>query len=223
MAIADTGKPSALKAVLFDCDGVLVDSERLTNQLLRDDLSEYGLDMTLEEVMSAFVGGTMFAVSQEAIQLGARLPDDWVPAFYEKLYVVLGDQVEAVPGVSDLLDRLIGVGIRCAVASNGPASKMQITLRKTGLLQRLTPHIYSAQDLENPKPAPDVYLHAAAQLGVAPEACIVVEDSASGARAGVAAGMRCIGYAAEGQEDKLAPHCSFVVRDMAALAERLGV
>ena len=210
-------------AVLFDCDGVLVDSEVLTNQVLRDDLATRGLDLPLREIMALFVGGTIEGDGQKARSLGADLPDTWVAQFYEKSFAVLAAEVEAVPGVSDLMDRLISAGVKMAVGSNGPFTKMQITLGRTGLLDRLAPHMYSALDLDQPKPAPDVYLHAAAQLGVCPQDCVVIEDSASGAMAGKAAGMRCIGFAAEGKAVDLTPHCDLVVTDMRTLANALGV
>lgn len=221
MAKTDTNTP--LAAILFDCDGVLVDSEVLTNQLVRDEMAQYGLDLTLEETMQIFVGKTMWGVAEKAVELGANLPDDWIPQFYSKLFDLMADKVEAVPGAADLLDRLTDVGIRVAVGSNGPVSKMDITLNKTDLMSRVSPHVYSAQDLPNPKPAPDVYLHAAERLGVSPDACIVIEDSVSGAQAAVAANMRCIGFAAVGNAAELAPLCIFTVKDMSELAERLGL
>ncbi|MEL7012988.1 MAG: HAD-IA family hydrolase [Pseudomonadota bacterium] len=212
-----------LGAVLFDCDGVLVDSERLTNQLLRDDLAARGLDMTLEEVMGLFVGGTTESVMREAMRLGAEMPADWIELFYGKMFALLERQVEAVPGAPELVDALYDRSIPMAVGSNGPSAKMQITLRRTGLLTKLSPHIYSARDLGAPKPAPDIYFHAAEQVGVAPEKCVVIEDSASGAKAARAAGMRCIGYATEGQGAALAPHCDVVAVSMAQVSDALGL
>jgi len=209
------------QAVLFDCDGVLVDSEPITNRLLRDDLARHGLDMPLNDVMSLFVGGTMEDVAQQARDHGAALPATWVEDFYQIMFAGLAETVEAVPFVSDLLDRLSDMGVACAVASNGPLAKMDITLRRTGLFERLSPHIYSARDLERPKPAPDVYLHAAAQLGVSPQHCIVIEDSVSGARAGRAAEMRCIGFAARGQGGQLVLHCDVVIHDMREVIQHL--
>ena len=215
------GKPP--KAVLFDCDGVLVDSEPITTRLMRDDLAAHGLDLSLERIAALFVGGTLPGVARQARDLGATLPEDWVDRFYTKAFAALAAEVEAVPGVSDLLDQLIAAGVSIAVGSNGPVAKMEITLTRTGLIGRLAPHIYSSHDLPQPKPAPDVYLHAARQLGVLPRDCIVVEDSVSGVRAGVAAGMRCIGFAAEGQGEQLDPHCDAIVGDMSDLARHLGV
>ena len=210
-------------AVLFDCDGVLVDSEVLTNRLMRDDLAAHGLDLTLEQMMALAVGGTIAGVADKARGLGARLPDDWVPRLYDKMFAALEQEVEAVPGAVDLVARLAGAGVAMAVASNGPRAKMQITLTRTGLMGRLAPHVYSAQDVPHPKPAPDVYLLAAAQLRQPPEHCVVIEDSAAGAQAGKAAGMRCIGFAAMGQAADLAPHCDSIAKDMAEVAQALGL
>lgn len=210
-------------AVLFDCDGVLVDSEKLTNQLLREDLARHGLDLSLEHVTREFTGGTMYTVAERARVLGAKLPGDWVPGFYDRMFEVMASEVEPVRGASDLIDDLLSAGVKMAVASNGPAAKMEITLRRAGMWDRLSPHIYSAQDLEQPKPAPDVYLHAASQLGAIPEKCVVIEDSLSGAQAGQAAGMRCIGYAPHGQAQDLAAYCDAVFTDMGMMAEALSL
>lgn len=213
----------AIRAVIFDCDGVLVDSEGITNRLLRDDLAQHGLNMPLDQVMSTFVGGTMEGVAAEAIRLGAALPDAWVDLFYVKMFAALEAEVEAIPGVADLLAGLHRSGIARAVGSNGPLAKMDITLRRTDLLEWLAPHVYSARELAQPKPAPDIYIHAARCLDVSPDHCVVIEDSASGARAAQAAGMRCIGFAAAGQDDALAPHCDALAADMAAVGRLLGI
>lgn len=211
------------RAVLLDCDGVLVDSEPITMRVLRDDLAQRGLDLTLPEVTKIFFGGTVRGDAVEAAKRGAHIEEGWVEQFYAKAYAALADEVTAIPGASELADQLADAGIAMAVASNGAVEKMRITLGRTGLLDRLRPHLYSAHDMEHPKPAPDVYLHAALQLDVAPRECVVIEDSAMGARAARAAGMRCIGFAAEGQGGTLAPYCDHVVGDMGAVARLLGV
>lgn len=211
------------KAVLFDCDGVLVDSEPITHQLLSDDLATRGLHISATEVHRLFLGGTMEGALQEARRLGADMPPDWVKEMYEKMFDALGREVEAFDGVSDLLDALIDRGVAIAVGSNGPARKMQITLGRTELLDRLQPHIYSARDLGRAKPAPDVYLHAARQLNVAPADCVVIEDSVSGAKAAQAARMRCIGFLSQGQSDPLSPHCQVIAQTMDDVARALGL
>lgn len=211
------------KAVLFDCDGVLVDSEEITNRLMRDDLVQYGLDLPLEQIMDLFVGGTIDTCAEEAKRRGADLPADWVPRIYEKMFQALAAEVEAVPGVIDLVDMLQARNIACAVASNGPYAKMEITLQRTGLWKRLVPHVYSAKDLPNPKPAPDVYLHAANQLAVYPSDCVVIEDSVSGARAAKAAEIRCIGFDPLGVPSGLEGFVDTVATDMNEVAQALGL
>lgn len=209
------------KLVIFDCDGVLVDSEPLTNQILRDNLATHGLDLTLSETTKLFVGGTMAGVMSEARNLGASLPDHWLELIYSEIYAVLEDQVEIIPGIEILLDDLDRAGVGYAVGSNGTMRKMEITLGRTGLLERFQGRLFSGQDCAAPKPAPDVYLKAAAHAGIAPADCVVIEDSATGARAGRAAGMRCYGYCGETPSDVLQPICNAVFHDMADLKSML--
>ena len=187
--------PLRPSAVIFDCDGVLVDSEPVTNRLIRDDLAQHGLPMTVEQVMAAFVGGTMEGVAEKARGMGAALPQDWVSGFYPRMFAALEQEVTEIDGAVALVARLAEAGLAMAVASNGPPQKMQITLGRTGLARYFGRHVYSAHDLPRPKPAPDVYLHAAARLGIDPASCAVIEDSVSGAQAAQAAGMRCFGLA----------------------------
>lgn len=209
--------------VIFDCDGVLVDSEPITNRLLQDDLAAHGLVLTLEDVMGSFVGGTIAGVGVEARRRGADLPENWADLFYEKMFVALADQVESIPGAEAVLDALDAAGITYAVGSNGPHRKMDVTLIRTGLASRLKGRVYSREDVERPKPAPDVYLKAAADAGIAPERCAVIEDSASGATAGKAAGMAVFGFAAETPRDRLEPICDAIFEDMAELPALLGL
>lgn len=209
--------------VIFDCDGVLVDSEPITNRLLQDDLAAHGLVLTLEDVMGSFVGGTIAGVGVEARRRGADLPENWADLFYEKMFVALADQVESIPGAEAVLDALDAAGITYAVGSNGPHRKMDVTLIRTGLASRLKGRVYSREDVERPKPAPDVYLKAAADAGIAPERCAVIEDSASGATAGKAAGMAVFGFAAETPRDRLEPICDAIFEDMSELPALLGL
>lgn len=209
--------------VLFDCDGVLVDSEPLTNQVIRDDLADRGLDLSLEQVMALFLGGTIASDMAKARAMGALLPDDWVQRIDAKAYAVLAERCEQIPRVSTVLDRLDSAAIGYAVASNGPIAKMDVTLNRTALIGRFTGRIFSASDCAASKPAPDVYLKAAVEAGIAPARCAVVEDSASGARAGKAAGMQVFGFASHTPAEKLSPHCHRVFTDMDQLPGLLGL
>ena len=208
--------------VIFDCDGVLVDSEPITTRLIQRSLAAHGLALSLEEVMGSFVGGTMAGVFEKARGMGARLPEDWVDQIYAAMFEALAEEVELIPGAAAVLDALDAAGVPYAVGSNGPHDKMKITLARTGLAARLEGRVYSREDVANPKPAPDVYLKAAADAGIVPERCAVVEDSESGARAGKAAGMTVFGFAAETPAERLREVCDQVFDDMAALPGLLG-
>jgi len=187
------------EAVLFDCDGVVVDSEGPTFALFLQDLARYGLPLSLEEFEANFLGGTVELVGQRAREAGARLPEGWVADFYERMYAMLAAGVPLVPGILAVLDRLDRAGIPYAMGSNGSLEKMRITLGQHGIEGRFRA-VLSGQGMGAPKPAPDVYLAAARACGVAPEGCVVIEDSAQGARAGLAAGMRVLGFAAHGAD-----------------------
>ncbi|GKY88795.1 HAD family hydrolase [Sinisalibacter aestuarii] len=186
-------------AVLFDCDGVLVDSEPVGHALLRDDLAAHGLEMSVEDVHRLFVGGTMASVAVQAAKLGAVLPEDWVARHYRRLYAKLAEGTPLIAGVVALLDALDVAGVAYAVGSNGTTEKMTTTLSQhPEVWRRVKDRLYSGQELACPKPDPGLYLHAARALGADPAGCVVIDDSPTGCRAGVAAGMRTLGYAAAG-------------------------
>lgn len=208
-----------ISAILFDCDGVVVDSEETAFLILGQDLARYGLHRDRAEMEAMFLGGTVQGIFTEARRLGASLPDDWVADFYARLYVELAKGTVLIPGILDVLDLLDARNLPYAIGSNGSARKMEITLgQHPGLRDRFKGHIYSAQVLGKPKPAPDLYLFAAQALGVAPQACVVVEDSANGALAARAAGMRCMGYAGHGTGERLQAAGARVFHDMKDLA-----
>lgn len=187
------------QAVLFDCDGVIVDSEGPSFLLFVEELAKHGLPLTLEEFETRFVGGTVEMVAERARAAGAQLPRGWVARFYERMYAMLAAGVPLVDGVTWVLDRLDAAGIPFAMGSNGSMEKMQITLGQHGLMGRFRV-VLSGQEIGAPKPAPDVYLQAARACDADPAACVVIEDSANGAKAGLAAGMRVLGYAEHGAE-----------------------
>ena len=209
--------------VIFDCDGVIVDSEGITNRVMQENFRKYGLDLEFNEIMRLFVGGTMQGVMELACEMGATLPDDWLDEIYPEMHAALAVEVEAIPGAIAVLDALDAAGIPYAIGSNGPHAKMDVTLTRTGLKERLAGRIYSREDVPNPKPAPDVYLLAAGNAGIAPDRCVVVEDSASGAKAGVAAGMRTYGFYGETPKERLAPICDDLFADMNDLPKLLGL
>ncbi|MEO8242407.1 MAG: HAD family phosphatase [bacterium] len=212
------------KAVLFDCDGVVVDSEGMSFDLLAEQLVLYGHPMNHDEMRKLFLGGTMRSFMEAARARGVPLPDGWVEAQYQRMYDRLAQGTPLVQGILAVLDALDAAGILYAMGSNGPLRKMEVTLSQhPGLVERFRGHIYSAQALGAPKPAPDVYLHAAQALGVAPGDCVVVEDSASGLQAAMAARMRGFGYAAEDDGAQLAALGATVFHRMADLPGLLGL
>lgn len=211
-------------AVLFDCDGVLVDSEPAAFALLKDDLARHGLPLDDGALERAFIGGTIASVHTRARQMGAALPDDWVPDFYERLYDRLAGGTALIPGIEAVLDALDAAGIPYAVGSNGSDRKMQVTLgQHPALLARLRGRLFSGQTLGVPKPLPGLYLHAAAALGAPPAACVVVDDSATGCIAARAAGIRCLGFAPHDDGARLAAEGAEVFHAMAVLPALLGL
>lgn len=187
--------PNRFDLVIFDCDGVLVDSERITNEVFCAMLNELGLSVTLEDMFERFVGRSMpqcVALITE-MRGGEPAPAEFFRALRERAGKALRERVTPVTGIGAVLDALT---IPYCVASSGEHEKIRLTLGVTGLLPRFEKRIFSVVDVEHPKPAPDVFLHAARTLGADPQRCAVVEDTPTGIRAAVAAGMYAIGFAA---------------------------
>jgi HAD superfamily hydrolase (TIGR01509 family) len=179
--------------VIFDCDGVLVDSERLAHEVIVEMLAEQGLRMSVEEALERFIGmGDEATVAAVAECLGRAPPADFLPRYLERTHAAFPGRLRAIRGVAEVLD---GLPVPACVASNGSPEKMQLSLGLTGLLPRLRGHIYSAWQVPRPKPYPDLHLFAAAGEGVAPARCVVIEDSPAGTAAAVTAGMRVFGFA----------------------------
>ena len=211
-------------AVIFDCDGVLVDSEGPALDLLGADLAQYGLPMSHAEMTRLFVGGTIPGAGATARARGAQLPPDWAADFYRRLYARLAAGTPLIPGVMAVLDALDAAGIPYGVGSNGSDEKMAITLgQHPGLLARLQGRLFSGQTLGMLKPEPGLYLAVAAALGAAPAACVVIEDSRTGCIAARRAGMRCMGYAPGGDGAMLQAEGALVFHDMGDLPGLLGV
>jgi HAD superfamily hydrolase (TIGR01509 family) len=208
-------------AVIFDCDGVVVDSEPMLFDMLIQDLARHGLPVALAVLHDHYLGLTLPALRLKAVAAGARLPDDWCEDFYARLYAKLRLGTPLVPGILGVLDALDAAGIPYAMGSNGSHEKMQITLGQHGLTGRFK-GLFSGQKLGKPKPAPDLFLHCAAALQTIPAACVVIEDSAIGARAAQAAGMRCFGYAPHGSA-ALAAEGAELFADMNDLPKLLGL
>lgn len=183
-----------VRGVIFDCDGVLVDTENLANRVLTDLLCEYGCDMTPAQSHEFFIGGTLAAVAPKmAESFGVTLPDDWIKECYARTFKSFEKDLKPYPDLGAVLDLLDARGIPMAIGSNGPHDKMDVSLDKVGLLDRFRGRICSAHDVQHAKPAPDVYLLAAEKIGIDITECVVIDDSISGVRAGVASGATTIG------------------------------
>jgi HAD superfamily hydrolase (TIGR01509 family) len=184
--------------IIFDCDGVLVDSETLENEISAQCLTDAGFPITGPQARVRFIGLTTRAVmAQVEAELAHKLPDDWEAAYNARSHARLAAEITAIEGVVAAIDAIEAMGFETAVASSGDHAKMKITLGRTGLYERFKGRIFSAQDVAHGKPAPDVYLLAAHTLGYDPKTCFAVEDSPNGARAAVAAGMYTFGCAAQ--------------------------
>jgi len=204
-----------LELVIFDCDGVLVDSEPLACAVLAEDLAPLGLDLGADEVRRRFRGLRLSEVlARIEQQLGRELPPGFLERLQRRTFEVLRREVRPMPGVIEALE---AIRIPVCVASSGEPEKMRLTLGATGLLERFEGRIFSAVEVARGKPHPDLFLHAAARLGAAPARSIVVEDSVPGVEAGRRAGIPVLGYAPRGDGRELELAGARVFEDMALL------
>jgi HAD superfamily hydrolase (TIGR01509 family) len=180
--------------MIFDCDGVLIDSEILSAEVDCEFLREIGYEITPEELAHRFAGFTTEAIFERAgEELGQEVPKELIRRAEAETDRRLAEKVDPIPGVTEMLDRLDGP--RC-ICSNSRLERLRVSLTKAGLWDRFRPYVYSAREVGEGrgKPAPDVFLHAARAFDVTPADCIVVEDSVTGVTGAVTAGMRVIGF-----------------------------
>jgi HAD superfamily hydrolase (TIGR01509 family) len=205
--------------VIFDCDGVLVDSEVITSRVFAAMLNELGIPATVDEVFDKFVGRSMSQCLDVIAELiGREVPADFAQQYHQRTALALKSDLKTVPGIESALAE---IRLPYCVASNGSHEKMQTTLGITGLLPKFHGKLFSVTEVARGKPFPDVFLYAAAQSGVAPSACAVIEDTPTGVTAGVAAGMTVYGYCAYTPVHRLiaagAHHTFDSMRDLPAL------
>jgi HAD superfamily hydrolase (TIGR01509 family) len=181
-----------IRFVIFDCDGVLVDSEAISNRVLAGLLTEIGLPMTPAQSIEAFMGQSWKRVRAWAEERGAPLPEGFRRRYLDTMFAAFEQELQPVPGIVAALD---AISLPDCVASSASVEKMRFTLGHTGLWDRFEGRIFSATEVEHGKPAPDLFLHAAASMGWEPADCAVVEDSPAGVAAALAAGMTVFGYA----------------------------
>ncbi|HET7333522.1 MAG TPA: HAD-IA family hydrolase [Rhizomicrobium sp.] len=185
-----------ISALIFDCDGVLVDSEILAHEVEIATLAEFGLDYDLADFRDRFMGMSnkafYAALDDDArARLGRSIMPDVKEIMHVRYYEIMRTRLQAVPGV---LECVANVRQTKAVASSSTAEGLDFKLKKTGLWDHFAPHVYSADHVTHSKPAPDLFLHAAAALGVNPAHCLVIEDSVNGVLAARAAGMMVWGF-----------------------------
>ncbi|GAB2946324.1 HAD family hydrolase [Streptomyces heilongjiangensis] len=191
--------------VIFDNDGVLVDSEPISNRHLAAYLTEIGHPTSYEESVRDYMGSAMHRVHELIHErTGRRLPEDFDEVFHTRVFAAFERELKPIAGVFDVLEQLVAQGVPYCVASSGSHERIRVGHRTTGLDRWFGDGlVFSAQDVGRGKPAPDLFLHAAERMAVAPERCAVVEDSPLGVRAGVAAGMDVYGFTAMTPAEKL--------------------
>ncbi|MFI8257149.1 HAD family hydrolase [Streptomyces filamentosus] len=210
--------------VIFDNDGVLVDSEPLSNRLLAGYLTELGHPTTYEDSLRDYMGAAMHRVHDlVGERSGQRLPEDFDEVFHARVFAAFRAELEPVPGAADVLKALVAAGVPYCVASSGSHERIRVGHRKTRLDAWFPDElVFSAEDVGRGKPAPDLFLHAAERMGVAPGRCVVIEDSRLGVQAALAAGMDVHGFTAMTPEDRLAGARGFFSR-MEELPAILGL
>lgn len=190
----------SIKAVIFDCDGVLVDSETISNKVLIEMAAEEGLNLDLNYALTNWQGKDLKLVFEDLNRLkGSSIKASFEEDFRERTFSTFRNDIKPIPGALNLLQKL---KLPIAVASNGPRSKMAVTLSVTGLASFFKDKIYSAYDIQKWKPEPDLFLHVASRLQVLPENCLVIEDSISGVEAALKGGFQT--YALAHDHNRLA-------------------
>ncbi len=212
--------------VIFDCDGVLVDSEPIANACLAEALAAEGLVLEVGEVRRRYVGRSMAsAVEMIEAELGRKLPESWLDDLQAETFRRLREQVKPVPHVRDAVEAIVEKGIRVSVASSGSLKKMTLTLGMSGLLGLFNPRLMSADQVLRGKPHPDLFEAAMRLSGIVPQNTVVVEDSLPGVEAAVAARVRVFGYAGDPFTDAKALEAAgaVVFHDMRQLPKLLGI
>ena len=179
------------KCIIFDCDGTLVDSEAITNQVIAEMASELGIEMTGEEASATFGGKTLDSVVYKMRELsGNDLPNDWLPRLIQRVNESWESKLRPVKGVKELLEK---IKIPICVASNGEPTHVRHSLRLTKLYDFFDENIFTASEVSKPKPSPELFLYAAKKMGFVPSECAVIEDSVTGVTAAVNAEMEVYG------------------------------
>ena len=212
-----------LPALIFDCDGVLIDSEYLASRVESELIRELGLTLDVEQVHDLFLGKTVDGVLDAiAERTGKRPSSAWAYNWAFATAHAFLRELKAVDGVGVAVEELRRRGHRMAVASQSPLARVRLSLQVAGLAGQFDEHIYVTSMVARPKPAPDIYLLAAERLRAAPAECIVIEDSPASAAAALAAGMRVLGYAPGSTAAAMHSSGAQVIRSMHELITAIG-
>ncbi len=217
--------PPNLDLAIFDCDGVLVDSEPISNEVLAQMLSEQGLPTTLAESRREYQGLLLADILAAAeARLGRALPEDWLEHYERERSAAFREGLRPIPGVTATVGRIREAGVAVCVASQGKLEKTRLSLQLTGLDTLFEDGaLFSAYQVPRGKPHPDLFLHAARTMGADPCNCAVIEDTPSGVQAAVAAGMRVLGYSADSDEEALRRAGAATFRSLDELPGLLGL
>ncbi|MFB9056346.1 HAD family hydrolase [Mariniflexile ostreae] len=206
---------SKYKCVIFDCDGVLVDSEPISIGILVDMANMYGANIDLDYGMKHFKGSFMSACEAKLIELTkGKLPDTFQADYREKSFKAFKEHMQPIEGIVEVLER---INLPFCVASSGPESKIKLNLELTGLLPFFETKIFSCYTIQKWKPDPAVFLWAAKTMGFKPEECLVIEDSISGVRAAKAGGFDVFGFTAHDYNNELKPEATDTFNSMEKL------
>jgi HAD superfamily hydrolase (TIGR01509 family) len=209
------------KCILFDCDGTLVDSENITNSVVAKMAAELGINMNLREAQEMFGGKTLDAVIYGMKELsGKDIPNDWLPRLVEEVSKAYEADLRPMEGIKELLDN---INIPICVASNGEPRHVKSSLTLTGLIDYFNDDVFTASEVERPKPAPDLFLYAAKQMGFKPKDCIVIEDSIPGVTAAVNANIKVYGLVKLCSTDELENAGAIPFKTMHELSDLLGI
>lgn len=208
-----------LKLIIFDCDGVLVDTERISCTVFTECLVDFGLDFTFEDTIKTFKGLS----EKDCVKIVAQLSGKDVPAHFIDRYISettsrYETELKPIKGIVDVLD---SIQEQICVASSGLHKKMQQTLSVTHLMPYFKGHIFSATEVKRGKPFPDLFLYAAKKMNIHPENCVVIEDSVPGVKAAVSAKMKVLGFADLTEASELQSAGAVTFREMAELPQLL--
>ncbi len=205
-------KPQLL---IFDCDGVLVDSEKISSQVIAEEITKLGMPMETREAQNLFTGGSLADVEQYIEgKLGRPIDYDFESVYRRRSFELFEEFLEPISGVEEVLKILSAKSMKRCVASNGPLEKMLLNLKLTKLLPYFEGHLFSAYEVNRWKPDPFLFLHAAKEMKVLPAECLVIEDSTHGVEAAVSAGIPVLGFAPDHDGADLKAAGARVFKDM---------